>query len=271
MKLAMMTSVHPDAPLDELIPLMQQHGYEGLEPRVGWGHAAGIEPALSPEQRGSVRRQLADAGLSVCSIATGAKFATDEASKLREAEDEAKAAIDLAADLGCPVVRTFGGPKAEGDINTQVQRCADNYRPISEFAASRGVCVCMETHDAWCVSAQVSEVVRRLGHPNMRALWDLRHPARHFERPAETFANLGDLTAHIQWSNGYYPDLAGPLRDCLAEDGVLDMDTPLRMMADHGYRGFASLEIIYKRGSGYDGEGTMASYSRAFHRALGRG
>ena len=42
-KLSTMTSVCPDWTVDEIVEGMQRHGYLGLEPRVGWGHKAGLE------------------------------------------------------------------------------------------------------------------------------------------------------------------------------------------------------------------------------------
>jgi hypothetical protein len=42
-KIATMTSVCPDWTLDEIIAGMLRHGYTGLEARVEWQHASGIE------------------------------------------------------------------------------------------------------------------------------------------------------------------------------------------------------------------------------------
>ena len=42
-RLATMTSVCPDWTLDQVVAGMQRHGYTGLEPRVEWGHACGLE------------------------------------------------------------------------------------------------------------------------------------------------------------------------------------------------------------------------------------
>ena len=264
MKLAAMTSVFPDWDLEKIIDAMQRHGYVGLEPRVGWGHGAGIEPELGPAERDAVRKKLEDAGLAVCCIATGAKLASPDPAAVEASQAEARQGIDLAADVGAPVVRTFGGPRGDGPLNAILHRTAEAYRPLADAAAERGVTVTIETHDDWCVSAQVRALVERIDHPNVRALWDLRHPQRFFERPTESFANLGPITAHVQWSNGAYPDEQSPLQDTRYEDGVLDLATPLRLLRDAGYDGYVSLEIIHKKGTDYDAEGILASYARGF-------
>ena len=55
-KLATMTSVCPDWSVDQIVEGMKRNGYEGLEPRTGWGHAAGIELDMAPADRAALRK-----------------------------------------------------------------------------------------------------------------------------------------------------------------------------------------------------------------------
>ena len=57
-RLATMSSVCPDWSLDEVIEGMKRYGYLGLEPRVEWGHACGIEASLSADERRGVRERM---------------------------------------------------------------------------------------------------------------------------------------------------------------------------------------------------------------------
>ena len=82
-KLATMTSVCPDWTLDELVAGMKRHGYEGVEPRVEWGHKSAIEMDLTPTARAEVRRRFADEGLSICCLASGVRMATPDAAEWR--------------------------------------------------------------------------------------------------------------------------------------------------------------------------------------------
>ncbi|MDA0745411.1 MAG: TIM barrel protein [bacterium] len=113
-KLATMTSVCPDWSLDEVIDGMKKYGYQGLEPRVGWGHASGIELDMSADKRKAVRKRFEQEGLEICCVATGARFAATESADLEKSLTEARAAIDLASDLGAPLIRTFGGARGGG-------------------------------------------------------------------------------------------------------------------------------------------------------------
>ncbi|MDA0709409.1 MAG: TIM barrel protein, partial [bacterium] len=131
-RLATMTSVCPDWGVSEIIDGMKRHGYAGLEPRVGWGHAAGIELDTTAGNRDAIRSKFEAAGLKICCIATGARFAAEDPRELSKSIDEAHAAIDLAADMGAGVIRTFGGARGKGEVYWMVQRTADAYKRVMD-------------------------------------------------------------------------------------------------------------------------------------------
>ncbi len=79
-KLSTMTSVCPDWKVDEIVEGMQRNGYLGLEPRVGWGHKAGLELDTSAADRDVARAKLEDAGFRFSCVATCAGFVTEDPS-----------------------------------------------------------------------------------------------------------------------------------------------------------------------------------------------
>ena len=101
MKLATMTSVCPDWDLPTIVECMLRHGYTGLEPRVGWGHRAGLETDLSAAARTEARRRLEDSGLAVCCVASGARFAATAPAERRASLEEARRCIELAGAGWC--------------------------------------------------------------------------------------------------------------------------------------------------------------------------
>ncbi|MBK35531.1 MAG: hypothetical protein CME26_08395 [Gemmatimonadetes bacterium] len=263
-KLSTMTSVCPDWTVDEIVEGMLKHGYEGLEPRVGWGHKAGLELDSSSSDRDGARAKLEAAGLRVCCVATGARFATEDSSELAGYIEEAKKGIDLAADLGAPVVRTFGGQRGKGQLLGIINRTAEAYKQVMDHAAERGVTVMLETHDEWCVSAQVRAVVERVNHPNMAVLWDFMHTQRFMERTEETMATIGSLTRHIHAHDGRYRENGTALDTVDLGQGELDHETPLRLLNEIGYDGYFSVEVIHKPGSDHDADGTLKNYAEGF-------
>jgi sugar phosphate isomerase/epimerase len=267
-KLAAMTSVCPDWGVEEIIEGMKGHGYEGLEPRVGWGHAAGIELDTSPKEREAIRSKVENAGLKICCVATGARFATEDADALKGYIDEADAAIDLAADLGAGVIRTFGGARGKGQVFWMVHRTAEAYKRVMDHAANRGVTVLMETHDEWCVSAQVRAVVEKVNHPNMGVLWDMMHTQRFMEKTEETMQTIGHLARHLHAHDGRFDEVNGPIETVGLGEGVIDHTTPLKLLNASGFEGYFSVEVIHKPGSDHDAEGTFKQYSEGFRSIL---
>ena len=263
-KLSTMTSVCPDWTVDEIVEGMHEHGYQGLEPRVGWGHKAGLELDTSPADRDTARGKLEDAGFRFCCVATGARFATEDPAQLTNYIEEARQGIDLAADLGAPVVRTFGGARGKGQMLGIVNRTAEAYKQVMDQAAERGVTVMLETHDEWCVSAQVRAVVEQVNHPNMAVLWDFMHTQRFMERTEETMITIGSLTRHIHAHDGKYRENGTQLDTVDLGQGELDHGRPLKLLNEIGYDGYFSVEVIHKPGSDHDADGTLRNYADGF-------
>ena len=57
-RLGTMTSVCPDWSIEQIIDGMQRHGFEGLEPRAGWGHASGFELDMPAAARDAARAKM---------------------------------------------------------------------------------------------------------------------------------------------------------------------------------------------------------------------
>ena len=260
--LATMSSVCPDWTLAQVVEGMKRHGYKGFEPRVEWGHVSGIESDLSTQDRATTRKAFADEGLDICCIATGVRMAAPEAADRARHIDDLKRYIELAADLDCYLIRTFGGPRAAGELLPVVEYVADGYRQIIDDAAAAGVTVTMETHDDWCASASVRAVVEAVDHERVRVLWDFMHCQRLAERPAESFANLGSLTAHVHAHDGNLVD--GRMQVGALGEGIIDHATPMKMLEEAGFAGYFSVEVIHKPGSDHDADGVMANYADVF-------
>ena len=227
-----------DMDLDELIAAMKRYGYDGLEARVEWDHASGIEASLTADERAAVRAKLEANGLELCCVATGVRMADpDRAAREKHIED-LHTYIDLAADLGATRVRTFGGPQAgrKGELHAAVEYAVEGYAQCVDHAAERGVTILMETHDDWSNSASVRAVVERLNHPNLKVLWDCMHPQRMLESVEESFAAVGQHTEHVHAHDGVYDPETGGLASPPPPlgKGVFDHQTPWKLLDEIG-------------------------------------
>lgn len=262
-KLATMSSVCPEWTLDQVIAAMKRHGYQGLEPRVEWGHACGMELDLAPAARRQARQRFADEGMEICCLATGVRMAEPDPGERNRHLEALRRYLDLAGDLGCPLVRTFGGQRArDREWRAVAEYVAEGYAQVLDQAQSRGVAVLLETHDDWCCAAPVRTVVELVGHPCLGVLWDVMHPQRMLEKPEETFQAIGRHTRHVHIHDGRYEDGRmdiGPLGS-----GVIDHLGPLRLLAGSGFAGHYSVEVIHQAGKPHDADGVLRQYARKF-------
>jgi len=262
-ELATMSSVCPDWNLDEVIAGMKRHGYQGLEPRVEWGHAGGIEAELSAGGRREIRERMAGEGLEICCIATSARLAAPDPEERQKHVEDLRKYIDLAGDLGCRLVRTFGGQRDRNrELQVVVDYVVEGYMEVLPQAEERGVTVLMETHDDWSCSAPVRTVVEQAGHPNLKVLWDIMHPQRMLEKPEETFQVIGPYTHHLHAHDGSYVE--GKMQVEPLGEGVIDHAVPLELLSEVGFAGYFSVEVIHQPGSEHDADGVLQQYAEQF-------
>jgi len=258
--LAIMTSFCPDWTLDEIIVAMKKHGYTGLEPRIEWNHASGIEISLSPKERKEHRDQMESEGLQFCAIATGVRMAEANRETRSQHIDTLRQAIDLAADLGAPYIRTFGGEfDTSIELSPVIDYVVEGYHQVLEYADQRNVTLLMEVHDAWCHSAPVRAVIERANHKRLAALWDMMHPMRKQEKPQETFSNLGQHTHHVHIHDAVYNE-EGKLKITPLGEGLFDHVEPINLLLQTGYDGYYSLEVIQSRGEQKESDGVMQQH-----------
>jgi len=103
MNYSFMTFSCPLLGLKELLETAKKYGYEGIEPRILCGHKHGIEPDASPAQRKEIKKQASESGIALSCIATSCVYA-DPATAGKNIADTLQC-IDLAADVGAPVIR----------------------------------------------------------------------------------------------------------------------------------------------------------------------
>jgi sugar phosphate isomerase/epimerase len=230
----------PGMTLKEVLAAAKRYGYAGFEPRLGSGHAHGIEIGASPEALQEARILAQDAGVSVCCLATGCALA-DPIRKTGQLE-QGKRAVELAGALGCPAIRVFGGVIPGGvSRETAFETLVSSAAELQDFARGAGVAVCIETHDDWCDPLMASKAARESG---AFVNWDIMHSFLEGKSPPEkAFELLGPYIRHVHIHDGYY-DSTGKLIFASVGEGEIDHALPLRLLKESGYAGFISGEWI---------------------------
>lgn len=241
MNYAFMTFSTPQLSLSQVLEAARRYGYDGIEPRLDAKHAHGIEVTATLAERAAIRKAVAASGLRLACLATSLKFANpaDEETAIAQARER----IDLAADVDAPVIRVFGGacPKerTREQAIDQVTKCL---AAVADQAASRGVTVCMETHDDWCDPAHVAAVLAKVGHPAVACNWDVMHPVRMgLATVDESFERLRPWIRHAHLHDGA-PGKEAKLVPI--GTGAIDHRAFVRLLKQDGYTGFLSGEWI---------------------------
>jgi len=241
-KYSFMTFSCPELPLDGVLAAAKRFGYDGVEPRTGSKHAHGIEPGISGAARDAIRRQVAASGVALSCIATSHSYA-DPATARQQAAETVKS-VQLAADVGAPCVRVFGGRIPVGLGRRQaLDLVADCLKTISRETRETGVVICLETHDDWCDPAHVAEIMRRVNRPNVGVNWDIMHPIRVAHKTLEeSFAALKPWIRHVHFHDGV--TIQDQLKLVPIGTGDIDHRRAVQLLKGAAYNGHLSGEWI---------------------------
>lgn len=242
MKYSFMSFSCPALNLGDMLALAKRLGYDGIEPRIDCGHAHGVEIAAGAPSRQAACQAAQRQGVAICCVATSCVFA-DPATAPKMIET-ANAAIDLAADVGAPCIRVFGGALGAGLSRPQaVEQVARSLASLADHAAQRGVTVCMETHDAWCSPADVAAVMSAVNHAAVGVNWDIMHPVLTAGVSIDdSYRTLAPWVRHMHVHDGYRD--GGQLVMTPMGTGHVDHARAIALVHDGAYGGFLSGEWI---------------------------
>jgi sugar phosphate isomerase/epimerase len=197
----------PDWGWNDLLTYGPQFGYDGVEIRLLERDTDLLaRPEFQRSQLAVRRTELADAGFSVCGLASSVRFDDPEQRERDRQLDIGKAYLDLAAELGASFVRVFGDVLPEGaDANGRIRaidNIADGLQRLGEFAESLDCTVIIETHGDYSDSQLVQETMQRVECSAVGVLWDTHHPWRFVDESlSATFERLRPWVRHTHWKD----------------------------------------------------------------------
>ena len=239
MKFTLNTLGAPGWTLEDVARNARTYGYAGVDVRLIDGDVISLESVRANRDR--LRALFQDADLPIAVLATSVKLATADPEVRRKTAEEMSEWVDLAAELGVPVIRVFGGMRPAGlDTDAAIQVVAEALAGIAPRAEQAGVAVGLETHDDFSSAATIARALADVPSRGVGAVWDMYHTARMGETPAEALSLVGDrlLNVHLKDArrNGDTLEL------CLLGEGDLPVKDALRLLKDRGYDDFVSVE-----------------------------
>lgn len=238
MKLSFATLGCPSWTLDKIAQSAKAMGFDGVELRGIAGEHVG--PDETPAARGAIKQMFAKAGVEIACIMGYSKFTWDDPAK-READIEvAIKYVELAHDLECPVLRLFGGKVGNAGRDEGIRRVVDGLKKVAPHAEKAGVTLALETHDDWCIGANVRALLDGVKSNALGVCWDMGNS--YFVEPLEkTFDAIGDAVVHVHFKDAGR-DAAGKHVSKLPGAGEVDMRKGLNLLRMGCYQGYLSFE-----------------------------
>ena len=238
--LAWSTLGSPGWSFEHTVEQAARYGYRALEVRLLDGE---IIPAdLSQERRKQMKAVMAAHGVEILGLGLSTRFSATAAAERQTNVDQLCRYLELANDLGAPMVRTFGGNAAAGaTVEQTINWVAQGLLGAVATAAAQGVTIVLETHDAFCRGAEVAPVLAQVNSPYVAAVWDIHHPYRMGESIAETWRLIGDRVKHVHIKDGR-KKADGDWQLVLLGEGELPCREVIELLHTKGYQGYLSAE-----------------------------
>jgi len=147
----------------------------------------------------------------------------------------------LGADVMCgPFHQALGVFSGTGPTEEEFKWATDVHREVADEAQRQGVCLAIEFLNRFeCyflnTAAAAAAYVRRVGHPNFKALFDTFHANIEEESLTEAFSENAAQIAHVHVANN---DRGVPGR------GHIDFPAIFRAIKSSGYDGWLTIEAF---------------------------
>ena len=232
--------------LKKILEFAQQHGFSAIELRGLQGNMdLPSNPIFAPDRIAQTKSEIKAAKLKIASVSSSANMYWEDPEKRAKDLADARRFIDLAAALGAPNVRVFGGKapddKAPAPDEATKNRVAAGLRELGEYAGPRNVTVILESHDHFTSSATLKDVMHAANSPHAALLWDAHHTfATANEDPEYTVKQLGQWIRHT-----HLKDSVGTGEDrkyVLTGRGTVPIERQIKALQGIDYKGFYCFE-----------------------------
>jgi sugar phosphate isomerase/epimerase len=242
MKPAFSTVALPDWTLPRIAERAEEWGFLGVELRTFGNGSSRIacDPTLTAPEK--TRRLFVRAGVQIVSLATSIRYDApmsvfQHVLDNRLSVRETNAAVDLAVELECPLVRVFGFEiEAHETRKRAMARIVDRLRQATDHCERSGVRLMVENGGSFLRSSELAEIIDRVASPLLCAAYNLPAGMRAHENPAQAANVLGDLLACVK-----VRDFKGRV-PCALGEGDFPIRDGIEALARAGFDGW----IVYE-------------------------
>lgn len=254
----------PEYTVLEALRLFHDIGLDGAEIVVQDDYRSGIPVDCPQEQLREIKETAEKLGLEIVALTPYNSRFNDLDESVREREEKAiLRCIEAAEYLGAKYIRIYGGNYAAGDTDPDGKKwaaLAESMRRLGDAAERHHVKLVIENHfNTMTVSAKQSiDLSREINHPAVGILYDQANLAFTGQEdyrtaiPLQTekvyYMHVKDLKFKENQTGFVSSDVSHPKEEernvvtRIVGEGELDWPGILRMVHQHGYEGWLSLE-----------------------------
>ena len=199
MKLSLDTyAIGTDLTLRDLAELLPANGIQAVEFRCEANQKHGVELEAPAEERRRIRTFLNESGIEVSCLSTSQRFESPDPAERNKVIERVKRFVDLAADLGCKGIRTFGNDFPPGVPKMDVVKyVGESLRACGEHAEGTGVDVYLEMHGQFYYWEYALSAVKIADHPNVAINYNSDPRDVIDGSVAFTFGQVKDYVRHV--------------------------------------------------------------------------
>lgn len=209
-----------------------------------------------------VRAESDRIGLPISNFAVGADFLNGSGGDLEAEATQVKKKVDLAAILGCPVLRhdvTRGPePRTWQGYNNVVGRLAEGCRIVTEYAKEKGIKTMTENHGYFSQdSLRVESLINTVADENFGQLVDIGNFLCADDDPAQAVGRCAPYAFYVHAKDfiikdgnspdpgeGFFPSRSGNyLRGTIIGHGNVPILHCLRALRNINYDGYIAIEF----------------------------
>ena len=153
--------------------------------------------------------------------------------------------IDIADFLGCHAIRANAGYEKAGTIDDRVERCAESYSELMEYADECNMEVTIENHGGFSsIPEKLIAVMKKVNHPRFGTLPDFGN----FPPEIDKYDALQKLMPYALAVSAKCYNF-----DSNGKHDLYDLDRMLEIVLAAGWDGFVGIEYEGKKNSPYEG------------------
>ena len=234
MQTALCTIAFRDRPVEAVLDLARDAGFDGVEP---WGKPPHIREPYDPDQVARLAEAVRTRGMVVSQHGSYANPLSDDF------EREIAESLQAAQTLGTDKIRVWAGRSGSAEApDSEWEVATSGFRRYADRASEQGVTLVLEMHNGYLSdSAEGSlRLIREVDRPNFR----LNYQPNYTHEADRVLEESRKVASHVSAVHAQNYQAPGSNKRSLVAEGFVDYGAVVKTLRDAGFDGFLEVEFV---------------------------